>query len=161
MAANQTTYHPVKGGDAELNNVDVAGALEVTGAVSADTFGEVTAGAGLSADGLRIKDGGIGEIQAIAGDGAITIQTGTVLLSKGSAAAITIAAPTATTHDRIQIEVIALTAQAHVITCATVGFNAKGSSGTLTFGGAKGDSVKLRAYNGNWYVVASVNVTPA
>lgn len=130
--------------------------------IGVDTIAEETSGAGVTADGLNIKDGGLGAVQSLTGDGAITVANyALVLLSKGSAAAITIVAPTATTHDRFEITVVATSAQAHVITCATDGFNAKGSSGTLTFGGAKGDSVVLVAHNGHWYTKAARNVTPA
>lgn len=126
-----------------------------------DTLNETTPGSGVTADGLLIKDGHVGAVQAITGDGAITIQTGMVVLSKGSAAAITIAAPTAGDHDGIEITVVTLTAQAHVITQGTVGFNAKGSSGTVTFTAAIGNAVVLRAYNGNWYAVVKTGVTVA
>lgn len=136
--------------DTRLTSLVVDNNVTVGGVLTADSF-----------DGLLIKDGGIGAIQSITGDGAITIQTGRVVLSKGSAAAITIASPTPTTHDYITITVIAISAQEHVITCATDGFNGKGSSGTVTFGGAIGDSVTLMAYQGNWYVVGSVNATIA
>ena len=129
--------------------------------VEVDTINEATAAAGVTVDGLLIKDGIVGALQAITGDGAITIQNATVLLSKAGAGAITIATPTATTHDGRIIRVVSLTAQAHVITSATDGFNDKGSSGTATFGGAIGDSVTLLAYQANWYVIATRNVTIA
>lgn len=129
--------------------------------IEVDTINEATATAGVTIDGLLIKDGNVGAVQAITGDGAITIQNAIVVLSKGSAAAITLAAPTAGTHDKIEIEVIAISAQAHVITGGVDGFNAKGSSGTATFGGAIGDSVTFRAYNGHWYTTSKVNVTIA
>lgn len=129
--------------------------------VATDTIEEKTSGSGVTIDGVLIKDGAIGTVQALTGDGAITIQNAYVVLSKGSAAAITLAKPTAGTHDGIVIQVIAISAQAHVITGSVDGFNAKGSSGTLTFGGAIGDSVTLRAYNGHWYTTSRINVTPA
>lgn len=135
--------------------------LADSAALSADVISEKTSANGVVIDGLKIKDGVVGVKQAITGDGAITIQNAYVVLSKGSAAAITLAAPTSGTHDGIVIEVISLTAFAHVITSGVDGFNAKGSSGTLTFGGAVGDSVRLRANGGHWYVVGKVNVTPA
>lgn len=127
----------------------------------ADVIGEATADAGVTIDGLLIKNGVIGVSQAITGDGAITIQNATVLLSKAGAGAITLAAPTAGTHDLIEIEVITLTAQAHVITSGVEGFNDKGSSGTVTFTAAIGNSVRLKAWNGNWYVVGKNGVTVA
>lgn len=129
--------------------------------IATNTIAETTAGSGVTIDGLLVKDGIVGAIQAITGDGAITIQNSTVVLSKGSAAAITLAAPTATTHDGYIIRVVAISAQAHQITGSVDGFNAKGSSGTITFGGAIGDSVTLVAYNGHWYTLAKVNATVA
>ena len=130
--------------------------------IKTNTIAETTAATGVTVDGLLIKDGIAGSIQAITGDGAITIASGArVVLSKGAAAAITIATPTATTHDGFLITVVSLTAQAHVITSATDGFNDKGASGTATFGGAIGDSVTLMAYQANWYVVGKVNITIA
>src|SRR5262249_35010786 len=72
-------------------------------------------------------------LQVISGDGAITILEGTVVLSKGTAAAITLAAPTAGAQsaggdDGKVLRVVSTTAAAHVITSGTDGFNAKGSS---------------------------------
>lgn len=163
MAATQN----VKNGDsADLAALTVT-SLSINGVASStsiatDAIAEVTAANGVAVDGLTIKDGGLGAVQAITGDGAITIANyATVFLSKGSAAAITLAAPTAGTHDRFEITIIAASAQAHVVTCSTVGFNAKGSSGTLTFTAAIGNSVVLVAYNGNWYTKAVRNVTAA
>ena len=52
-------------------------------------------------------------------------------------------------------------AQAHVITSPVVGFNGKGSSGTATFGAAKGNAVGLLGINGNWYVIFNIGVTIA
>jgi hypothetical protein len=129
--------------------------------IETNTIAETTAASGVTIDGLLIKDGIVGTSQAITGDGAITIQNAIVLLSKAGAGAITIAAPTAGTHDGILIEVITLTAQAHVITSGVEGFNDKGSSGTVTFTAAIGNSVTLRAWNGNWYVVNANGVTVA
>lgn len=130
--------------------------------IATNTIAETTADAGVTIDGMLIKDGAVGVVQAITGDGAITIaNNSTVVLSKAGAGAITLAAPTAGTHDRFTITVIAISAQEHVITGGVVGFNAKGSSGTITFGGDIGDSVTLRAYNGHWYTIANVNTTVA
>lgn len=134
--------------------------------IATNTIAETTVGSGVTIDSALIKDGVIqagqqDDVVAITGDGAITVAPSTVYLSKGSAAAITIVAPTATTHDGYIIRVVAISAQPHVITSSVVGFNAKGSSGTLTFGGAIGDAVEIQAYQGNWYTTSRVNVTPA
>ena len=91
------------------------------------------------------------------GTDAITLLGGGVaLLTHNDAGAYTLAVPTV---DYVELTCIAGTAAAHVITQATVGFNAKGSSGTATFGGAIGDAVTLISYNGNWYCKAEHNVT--
>lgn len=97
--------------------------------------------------------------ETYAADGAITLVAGGIAkLTKGSAGAYTLAAPYA---DGALLIVVAASAQAHVITNASTGFNAKGSSGTLTFGGAIGDSCILVSEGGNWYTASTRNVTPA
>jgi hypothetical protein len=96
--------------------------------------------------------------QLITGDGAITIKSGLVVLSKASAGAITIAAPD---QDGQVIMVTTKTAQAHVLTAATKGFNAKGSSGTITWTAAIGNSVMLVSQSVDWYVFAINGVTVA
>jgi hypothetical protein len=109
-------------------------------------------------------------LQLIAGDGAISIPQSvgvikTVVLTKGSAAAITITAPVAgaygTGDDGKIIMVFSETAFAHVITCSTRGFNRKGSSGTATASAAANNSITLVARNGDWDVMTNVNFTLA
>jgi hypothetical protein len=91
--------------------------------------------------------------------GAITLVAGGLaVLTIGSAGAYTLAAPTVNGGVLV---IVAGSAQAHVVTSSVVGFNAKGSSGTLTFGGAIGDAVILVSYNGNWYTASKINVTVA
>lgn len=137
-----------------LDSLSLSGTLAVTGAITAT--GGVTGGVtGTLVGGVQLP------VAVITGDGAITITPGSVHFTKAGAGAITIAAPTAVTHDGYVLVLVAGTAQAHVVTSATVGFNAKGSSGTLTFGGAIGDSAVIIARNGNWYVVSVKGVTIA
>lgn len=101
------------------------------------------------------------QAQDLAADGAITIIDGVVTLSKAaSPGAYTLPVPIMNNSTGILI-ITSTTARAHVITQGTVGFNAKGSSGTLTFGGAIGDSAILMVNNGNYYVVAVVNAVAA
>lgn len=101
----------------------------------------------------------------ISADGAITpgAVNMTYIVTKGSAAAITIADPTATTHDGATLTVISSTAFAHTISnAAGSGFNAGGAGTDVgTFGGAKGDNIVFKAYQGKWLVVSKVNVTLA
>jgi hypothetical protein len=103
----------------------------------------------------------------VAGDLTIDTTRGglysTYILTKGSAAAITLGAPIAGKpeiggQDGIQIKFIAGSAQAHVVSVAA-GFNG-GGAGTVTATTAGlGDSFIAEAYNGNWYVIYNVNVT--
>lgn len=96
--------------------------------------------------------------------GAIAIPSGdtTIFITKtGSLAALTLADPTAGVHDGVRLTVIATTAYAHTLT-NTTGFNAAGTSGDVgTFGGARGDGIRLVAYGGVWYVLDVTNVTIA
>ena len=97
--------------------------------------------------------------QVASADGAITIAHGTVYVTKSTAAALTIANPP-TTMDGSVLHIVAVTAAAHTVTY-TAGFNG-GSTSTdvATFGGAKGDSMTLTAYQGVWYTVGGLrNVT--
>lgn len=97
--------------------------------------------------------------QIITGDGAITIPSGTVVLTKGSAAAITLAAPTA---QGLELTVISDTAHAHTVDMASTGVNG-GAADVGTFGGAVYDRFTLVSIlvSGifQWYVKAVTNVT--
>ena len=101
-------------------------------------------------------------ITTIAGDGAITIRSGVVALTKGSAAAITLAAPTAA-QAGTQITVISGSAYAHVITATGLlddGVTG-GSKNTATFAAFVGAAITLLAYNLKWVVVSKNVVTIA
>jgi hypothetical protein len=98
------------------------------------------------------------KIVTITGDGAITIQRSAVALTKGSAAAITLAAPTAAQAGTI-VRIVAGSAFAHVVTATGLiddGVTG-GSKTTATFGAFVGASLTLMAYNLKW-VVLSKNV---
>ena len=108
------------------------------------------------------RGAGIGnKVSAASANGAITQKLGTIYITKGSAAALTIADPTATDDDGCRLAIISTTAFAHTISnAAGSGFNAGGaSSDVATLGGARGDNIVIEAYQGKWYVVSSVNVT--
>jgi len=94
-----------------------------------------------------------------AANAAIAIQNSTVVITKGTAAAMTLAAPTAAQNGTV-ITVISATAAAHTVTATTIGFNA-GNTGTDvgTFGGAIGDGISVVAYGGEWLVLTKTNVT--
>jgi len=100
-------------------------------------------------------------VQILSADGAVTIKNGVAILSKAGAGAYTIAAPTTGVDDGKRLEIITTTAQAHVLTSGTKGFNAKGSSGTATWTAAIGNSLVLVAYAGDWYALVKTGVTIA
>ena len=133
----QTTYILRKGDDAELGNIDSTGIITA--------------------------DGGITQtVTAYAADGAIGIYSHTAVITKGTAAALTLAAPTATTHDGVVITVVSSTAAAHTVTATTIGFNAGDAASDVgTFGGAIGDGLSFVAYQGEWYTLSNTNVTLA
>jgi VCBS repeat-containing protein len=99
------------------------------------------------------------------GDGAITIPTRGrkhVFVTKASAAALTLAAPTATAHDGVEIVIVSTTAAAHTVTVSTTGMNDLGTSADVgTFGASKGNGLTLVAYQGDWYVTSNIGVTLA
>lgn len=95
-------------------------------------------------------------------DGAITIKCGIVVVTKGSAAALTLAAPTAGSisaggDDCKILTVKSTTAFAHTITTPANKIN--GNKLTDTFGGAVTDCVEFVAYNGVWWTVQNTGGT--
>lgn len=102
--------------------------------------------------------------QVISADGAITAKMGIVVITKGTAAAITIAAPISGTDDFKRLTIVSATAAAHTITNTTPGFNnpaSSTSSDVATASAAKGNTLDLIAYQGAWYVVGNINFTLA
>jgi hypothetical protein len=95
-------------------------------------------------------------------DGAIAIPTRgskTVFVTKGSAAALTLGAPSAA-QNGVEITFVGTTAHAHTVTAATIGFNDLAGSGDVgTFGAAKGNGFTCVAYAGDWFVTSNINVT--
>lgn len=97
------------------------------------------------------------DVQVLAADGAITIKSGVVVITKGTAAAITLADPTAGTDDGKVLIVDSATAAAHTLTIAG-GLRGAGASADVgTFGAAIGNGLMLYAYNGAWYPVPGTN----
>ena len=104
-------------------------------------------------------------IEAAAADGAITIPDAdgekTVVITKGSAAALTLGLPTST-QNGAKIHFVSATAFAHTVTRATEGFNDLGASGDVaTFAAAKGNGFTVVAYEGDWFVLSNIGVTIA
>lgn len=89
-------------------------------------------------------------------DGAITIVSGLKVLSKTSAAAMTLAAPVAGVDDGTQLIITAGTAFAHVVTATGLIHDGVtgGAKNTWTSAAFVGSSIHLVAYNALWHVVA-------
>jgi hypothetical protein len=104
-------------------------------------------------------------LQLISGDGTIVLPSSPgvpkpIVLTKGSAAAITLPTPVAgaygTGDDGKILYIYSETAFAHVVTCP-VGFKRKGSSGTATATAAADNVFGIVARNGQWDVLFSTN----
>lgn len=139
------------------------GVSSSTTGLRADTVAEYTSAAGVTVDGLLIKDGALGEFRetctVASADGAIAVKSGVVAVTKGTAAALTLASPTTGTDDGKRMLIISTTAAAHTVT-VTAGFNGGSTaSDVATFGGAIGDNLEIVAYGGKWLVVSLRNVT--
>lgn len=104
-------------------------------------------------------------VNSTVGANAISIPNGdkTIMITAAGVSAMTIANPTAGTHDGLRLTFLSITAQAHTLdNSAGAGFNAGGAGSDIgTFGGARGDNMVIEAYNGAWYVVSKTNVTLA
>lgn len=95
-------------------------------------------------------------------DGAIAVKSGKVHITKGSAAALTLAAPTAVADDGKTLTITSETAFAHTVTQTTPGFNNTGASGDVaTYGAAAGNCLIVTARNGIWWTEQAKGVTLA
>jgi hypothetical protein len=99
------------------------------------------------------------KLEVDSADALIGINRGTVLLTKGTAAAMTLAAPTAGQDDGKELRIIAGTANAHTVTITTSAC-LNGVYHIFTFAGYIGNTLNLVAYNGVWYTPTS-NATAA
>lgn len=133
---------PISDQYTDLTALRVAGAIQASGA-------------------LTITGAMLPVVNASA-DGAVTIQNSMVFITKGTAAALTLADPAAG-NDGVMIWFVATTAAAHSISnAAGSGFNA-GGAGTdvCTFSAAIGNNLVVVAYGGKWLVVNNVGGTLA
>jgi len=108
---------------------------------------------------LKQKQERIRPVQVASADGAITIKEGVVIITKGSAAALTLAAPTAGDDDGKELTIRSTTAFAHTVTIANGLAGAGASADVGTFGAAASNGVDLYAYHGAWYARYNLNVT--
>lgn len=130
-------------------DVESGGALKIAGV-------QVTA----SATELNLTDKAV---QNVTADGPITVKNGVAWLAKDPAGVVaaTLADPTAGTDDFKVLTIIAGTAHAHTVTCAS-GFGGAGAGEDVaTFSGVVGDTLTVMAYGGKWYVIGMHQVTIA
>jgi hypothetical protein len=83
--------------------------------------------------------------------GAVAIAHGSIFLKAGSAAAMTLVAPTAGTHDGVKMTFVAEDAYAYTLTTPSNKIN--GNKHIATWTAAIGNSITLVAFNGIWYPV--------
>jgi hypothetical protein len=111
-------------------------------------------------DSLEAKFAGVNA----SADGAISVTQGTVVITKGTAAALTLPAPVAGLasagtpgNDYQRLTIISTTAAAHTVTTPASGIN--GTLHIATFAAAVGNAVVLVAFNGSWYTEQTKGVT--
>lgn len=139
----------------------------ITAAKLGVTAGTATASKALVLDANKAATGvgALGALEPVAtasGDGAIAIAPGVVKITKGSAAALTLADPAAGDEGTV-IRIVSTTAFGHTISnAAGSGFNAGGAASDVgTLGGAIGDGMSIVALGSKWYVLNKTNVTLA
>jgi hypothetical protein len=130
----------------------------MAGIVKTDTVAENTAAAGVTVDGVLLKDSTVTALKkhtAMSSNGAITIGSGTVIFTKAGVLAATLAAPTAG-QAGTEMTFISGTANAHTITATGLiddGVTG-GSKDLATFEAFVGASITFEAYNLKWVVTA-------
>jgi hypothetical protein len=97
-------------------------------------------------------------VELVTGDQLATITEGIILLNKGSAIALTLAAPTTGTDDGKVLHIRSETAQAHTITLTSGAYNG-GATTVATLTAAIANGLSLVAYLGTWWVFEDINVS--
>ena len=93
------------------------------------------------------------DVATYAANGAIAVADGIAAITKGSAAAMTLAPPAAG-DDGMLLTITAETGFAHTVTI-TEGLGGKGASFDVITFAAVGDSITLRAVNQHWVPVGA------
>lgn len=96
-----------------------------------------------------------GTVQLATADGVLNPVPGEVVVTKASVCALTLAAPISG-DSTSRLRVVSGTGYAHTITTSSNVIN--GNSSVVTFGGAIGDAVELRAHGQQWLVVGGANI---
>lgn len=103
------------------------------------------------------------EVVEVDGDATVQWPEGdskVVFLTEADVTAVTLPTPVSGNDDGKAITFISTTAQAHTVTCATIGFNAGNAAGDVgTFGAAIGNGFTCFAYGGEVYTTNVTNVT--
>ena len=94
--------------------------------------------------------------QVLSADGAITIDSQSVVITKATAVAGTLAAPTNPDMNFLTMTITSTTAAAHVVTATDL---INGDDDTLTWTAAAGNACILMAYGGEWLTVSLEGVT--
>jgi hypothetical protein len=99
-------------------------------------------------------------LTTLTGDGAISPSAGFARMTKGSAAAATLAAPTAA-QEGMDLYIAAGSAFAHVVTATGLVDDGVtgGAKTTMTFAAFVGSAIHLKAMNLHWVVIAKNLVT--
>lgn len=110
---------------------------------------------------LFIGPGGITyQLLPLAASGAVpATASANYVVTKAGVAALTLAAPTATTNDGMEISITSATANAHTLTATGLFQTGTASVNLATFAANAGAGLTLMAYQGKWQVVASVGIT--
>jgi len=99
-------------------------------------------------------------VQSVAASGAIGPRNpGTFVITKAGVAAMTLAAPTATTDDGVVITLTSSTANAHTLTATGLLQTGTANVNVATFAAQAGAGLCLMAFNGKWIVLSSVGIT--
>ena len=144
VAVTPRTVNVKRDTSTRLTNLQVTGTLQVDGAT-------VQTGAFTATGGV------IQPVTVMAANGAVTVKSGIVQITKAGVCAMTLAAPTAAQEGTVIIFDSA-TAQGHTLTI-TAGLRGAGAGADVgTWGGAIGDGITLYAYNLFWWPVPGTNL---
>lgn len=103
----------------------------------------------------------MGVLTVYSTDGAIAVASGKAVLTKGTAAAMTLAAPTAA-QNGIVLVITAGSNAAHVVTATGLILDGTtGANNTITLAAFIGSSCTLMAYNQKWLVLSNQVATIA
>lgn len=95
----------------------------------------------------------------LSANGTIPTAPGTYVVTMGSAAALTLGAPTTGTQDGLKLTITSNTAYAHVVTATGLLQTGANTTNTATFAAYAGASVNLMAYGGKWNVISANQIT--